>query len=429
MEKYLSNNAERFFNIMKEYKSLDSSSQRFIYFSIIDENPFQPISYINDDRLKKYGPLVYGDNVLKLYEDEEKLSIYTINYKLCFTNHSFFKHSATSGITYNKIKKKVNIWFGQNIDMTLVRKLLSYKNIDWFRSVPSCASSKINKTLLSKILSGSITNVEDYIKCLLKVTFNYQFPYKTVKKFFENEITLPWNNSLYDLGDLSDYLNQNTKKSEHSFNIDKIEFLYLIRDYTINPSYTLDCIVNKRISYEYFESFRDMLKECRCVNEKINIKWSEKRLNQEHARISRRISEERIKNEKKITIEMFGELPLIKGVQMILMRDNYEFFYESMEMNNCVFSSYFSRAKHKTMFFFSIKSPQRCTMSIEKTNKNGEEKFIIEQIKGKNNTSVDNNFVSIIETWLSNADVQDFFKKNYETLTEEEYKNKTIKAA
>ena len=233
--------------------------------------------------------------------------------------------------------------------------------------------------------------LEELVKKLCQVSFKYKFPYKLIMKYFSN--------------DSKEYYGYNNRKT----------FLSYIRDYTVNPNYTLERIVNNELSDNYMSLFQDMLQECRYFNFKINVKWSEKRLILEHAKLSKMVSDKMFSLKENEYIKYDGKLNYPDNFTVELLDESKKFFYEGNEMHNCVYTSYLKFGLNKTMFFFSVKLPERCTFNVRKDG----DRFEIEQIRSIRNGNVSSSMHNMVCEWVNREDVQEWFKLNYKGLYEE----------
>ena len=385
-ERYIDNDkSEKFFKLQEEFKKLSEEDQRFIYFSLENMYSREECEY------DKFSSLRYDVTLTKFYEDDEKISVYDVSFKLVFKKKAYFKHTVNHGVTFYKKDKKIKIWYNRDLIRRHVDIILKSLNIDWVNSVPSCLIGMIPKSVLEQIISKKITNPEELVKKLCQVSFKYKFPYKLIMKYFSN--------------DSKEYYGYNNRKT----------FLSYIRDYTVNPNYTLERIVNNELSDNYMSLFQDMLRECRYFNFKINVKWSEKRLILEHAKLSKMVSDKMFSLKENEYIKYDGKLNYPDNFTVELLDESKKFFYEGNEMHNCVYTSYLKFGLNKTMFFFSVKLPERCTFNVRKDG----DRFEIEQIRSIRNGNVSSSMHNMVCDWVNREDVQEWFKLNYKGLYEE----------
>lgn len=423
IEKYLSDEADETFRLMGELKSLPIEQQRFIYFSSFENN--------QSELTQRFCKLRNGVSVIKYFEDDERISIYYIQYNMFFNKKVYFRTSIENGLTYNKKKSKISAWYGKPLHHGLIKSLMEYRKVDWFLSMPLILRNLSTKTMIEKIIAGKITNPEQYIKMYCKISLKYNFPYRLLKEYFENNESF---DAAEDDVDEIDYRYEGNRymtyiaRAKNTFYIyNKIRFLYLIKDYTVNPSYTLECFINRKLTYDYMSFFYDMLQECQVADYKINVKWSIKRLTDEHSKLSMKIAKIKIQGTEKKEIPFFGNLEMPDDIDMSLIDDNYKVFYEGENMRHCIYTNYLGRAMAKKEFYFSVKSPERCTFSVVMAGKYGDEKFQIGQIRGFRNKSVLRSTEEKVAKWLELPSVQMFFKTNYLTDTKEEYIKNLIK--
>jgi hypothetical protein len=93
-----------------------------------------------------------------------------------YNNKLFFSHRNSQGMTYDKKKKSVKIWFGMRyseLPMELRRNVLETFDMYWVMQLNNGISSLISNTVFGKIIKGKINNSYEICQAYFKVA-----PYK-----------------------------------------------------------------------------------------------------------------------------------------------------------------------------------------------------------------------------------------------------------
>jgi hypothetical protein len=93
-----------------------------------------------------------------------------------YNNKLFFAHTNRSGVTYDKKKKSIKIWFGirySDLPMELKINVLETFDMYWVMKLSNGISSLISNAIFGNIIKGKIKNAKDICQAYLKVA-----PYK-----------------------------------------------------------------------------------------------------------------------------------------------------------------------------------------------------------------------------------------------------------
>lgn len=382
---YLNDSIDSFYETKNKFYDEPIEIQRY-YFKMNYKLPSDNI----------YADIIRPHNVITYSEYNDKFTLSLIEYNLHFNKKPYHRAHRTEGFTYNKETKKVSFWFGSNIkkSSSLVEIYLRYINADWFFQMSNDLQSLITKTIFEDIIHNKITNPKDYIKKWMSISLKYKFSHRILFKFMEGR---------------TEHLNlYNT--------INKVNFLRLIIKNVVSPENTLRQVVNEEFTKEYLTLLYDMFDESEILGFKINTNWSLKRLNNEHLNNSRKIRQlmyehGHITNEE---IDIKGELTLPDNVRGNLIVNEMAAYDESLEQNNCVYSTYWSRIKSQNYFVLSIQKPERCSVGIEVNYNTLDNRnfFYIQQIYGKSNSNVSDEIKTLFNEWLTEPNTQDFFYQN-----------------
>lgn len=429
---------EELSNLKKELLSQPIDIQRFVFYEMQDST--YTVNMISSSLISKYKELT-NKSLHRLIETDDKICLCENQYIMRFNTKIYFKPKCTKGLTYDKKTKKIKFWFGSSIleNSYIIREYLRDIKCDWFFNMNEYLQTHITKTLLESIIKGTITNPEDYTKKFMKQSLKYNFHYKLFVKFLNTETfyfrktedtVIPANvqpdsdNSVFEVPSKTTLCKNTFFKSMNNYSLNKALFIVQIKDYTIEPNFTLQKIINGSLSYDYVKTLQDMLNQCKVTGDKINLHWSYKRLQEEHLKLSKKISALKFSHIDKTPVPIFGTFTYLDGIKGKLLDNEPEVYIEGDEMHHCVYSNYWNRVKDKTYFVFSITYPERCTMGVSKEFRQNNElpKFKIDQVYCKMNQPVNPSTKAILQNWINTREMQNFFFMNYETHKEEHVK-------
>lgn len=459
--KYLNIAPEYFENIARlkaELQSLSPELQRFIFYEMKDNNC--AINRISLPIVEKYQKLNYKTSYQRMIVDDEKICMCNMRYEMYFNNKIYFKSSCDEGFTFDKKTGKIKFWYGGTIKKCgiLIKSYLKEINCDWFFSMSPFFQDMITKTLLEDILKGKITNPELYIKKFMKTSLKYSFHYKLITNFFKvsalyfrRSENVKINGKFKiadgdkDIDDVDDIfiepfdaiiIREPSSVSDlksmfvgykESYNFKKINLLYNIKEYTIDPNYSLYRLMDNSLSVEYITTLKDVFDQCKITGTKINLKWSYKRLQEEHLLLSKKISALQFTGAEKDIVPYFGYPSKYEGIEYKLLDNNLSVFQEASEMQHCVYSNYWNRVHNKAYFVFSITYPERCTLGVSlnqviraNSSMNDFIRFKIDQVYCKKNYPVSKETRELVMKWVATDEMQNFFCMNYETFKPEE---------
>lgn len=191
------------------------------------------------------------------------------------------------------------------------RTLCEIFHLDWI--LTNAWTFKIledRRDLWTACLSGKITNPEKLCKYFSKKYFKGAYSYAILKKMAEKDFHAI---SLWDL--------------------------YY---YTNNPEASLEAVLKVWDESSNWQLLYDVLQSCKMLNSKMNFKWSQKRLYEEH--------QKQIEAINLMEIESFSDEPVIKEFNyggLSLINNERECYKEGCYMHNCVHSCYWGSIKNK----------------------------------------------------------------------------------
>jgi len=154
-----------------------------------------------------------------------------------------------------------------------------------------------------------------------------------------------------------------------------------------------------------------MLQQAYILNEKINFKWSDKKLNEVHTNWTYKIMQFEINEIGDFELNYNDKLEIpFNGKLLSKQRDVY---MEGAVMKHCIYTNYWERIKKQNYFVISVKEVANFTVGIRKLG----DEFIIDQVYGIRNSPVDQEYKTILNEWIELTDVQKFFLNNEKAIT------------
>lgn len=423
--------AEEMSELKKELLSKPLDVQRYIYHEL--HNTLNTMYSSLSTFSKEYGKLT--TTILhRLIETDEKICLCDNQYTMHFNTRIYFKNKCNRGLTYDKKTKKIKFWFGGNIqnNIYIIREYLREIKCDWFFDMDEYLQKHLTKTLLEGIIKGTITNPEDYTKKYMRQSLKYSFHYKLFIKFLvtenfyfrEEEYTIiPDGLQPREGENVSDNyiycLTSEEKKTYFSSiqgrSMNKSLLILQIRDYTLEPNFALQKIMDGSLSYDYMKTLQDMFKQCVITGDKINLHWSYKRLQEEHLKLTRKITAIKYSYIDNTPLPFFGSFTFPETIKGKLLTSEPDVYIEGDVMHHCVYSNYWNRIKGKSYFVFSITYPERCTLGVCQQWRQKDDQvpvFKLDQVYRKMNSPVNQNTKTLLSNWIETKEMQNFFFMN-----------------
>jgi hypothetical protein len=166
-----------------------------------------------------------------------------------------------------------------------------------------------------------------------------------------------------------------------------------------NPNQLVDLITGSKLNWRV----GDMVKQARILDKKIDLNWSEKRLDNEHTEWTRLIMQYEIDSVEEIDFE-YPDLDMPEGLEFI--KTNREVFEEGTIMKHCLYTNYANRIKNKTYFAFRYdKDGVRATLGVDNYGKPS-----FSQMFSYRNTEVAQEIKDEMKAWLEEDYVIEWFK-------------------
>lgn len=344
---------------MEEYKAMSPDIQRYLFY----RNEIH--GFMTSNR-KETDTHIYWCNSNRVPRFEN--------------NRLFYLNSNKAGITFDKEKKTISIWFGcsiQTLQSTVIlNDVIRFFKLDWFNHMSHSLKTLLNKTMLQNMIKGKLTNPRDYVKAYLKTS-----PYKNL--------------------DLSPELFYKTFM-ENNHNSPKGLKKYIL--YVTNPNEGLEHVA-KQNSTMYNGQLEDLFSQAEMLDRKVNLKWSETRMKEVHAEWTRELMGMAIKSIEPVDYN-YPEIETPEGISLI--RTNLELFEEGTVMHHCVYTNYEREVRNKNYYVFRYdREGVRATAGVRVI---GPGVIRLDQMYAIRNTSVDEKHKEYVLSWLYSEKPQELFK-------------------
>lgn len=288
----------------------------------------------------------------------------------------FLRVRNKSGFSYDfSAPSKLALWYGAKIGEINWLPIFEALQLEWTKQLPMVLLGRINKTMVAKVLGRKITNPETYAKTFLKMA-------KPSLQIVSAKLFLS-------------VLKENALMVDQLYHL--LEMLKVAKD----PNYVLynykSLLTNNTI---------DTVNQAKALQRIINFKWSTKRMEQVHAEWTREITAHLISFLNPETIAYEGILHLPEGWK--LLTTNEEVLQEGTEQSHCLFSNYYSSIREYKYFAIRVEEP-RCTIGITIGHRGN---YIIQQVTGKRNKHVAQEFAQFAREVIARVDCQQWFSNN-----------------
>jgi hypothetical protein len=298
----------------------------------------------------------------------------------------YLKREAGAGCSYDKVKKTFKWWYGKQAIIAcpvLVADMCNYFKTEWFDAIPPSLRVSCTNTNLNKVLLGKVTNPRDLIKAILKT----------------NPVMRGMNISTETLWK---YVNTRGQAN-------RLQALSDIMTVAKDPNHALEYMATAE--YMSFDT-QDLIKQAQRLNRKIDFKWSRSRMGEVHSEWTKDIMDIEQEHVECIDYAYINELP--NNGSLELVTNSKDLYIEGRLMSHCVYTNYASQVKDKSYFVFKFNDRDvRATVGI--TRYYDHNCFVINQMHGKHNKSIDQCHQDYVKEWLDKPEVQQWFKENYKT--------------
>jgi len=159
--------------------------------------------------------------------------------------------------------------------------------------------------------------------------------------------------------------------------------------------------------WRYLPHQHDLVIECHQLNVKIDHMWSAKRLVEEHTKLSRLVREKHIMFMDMEEYPYSQPCPVMPGMELI--SDNKRLWQEGSMMDHCIYN-YLDHAKTRELFHFHCTFGDKPFSLAIKESYDGK-RYDIQQMHIVRNGRCSDTQRSIVEQWLQEDVVQEWFKR------------------
>ncbi len=301
------------------------------------------------------------------------------------TSGLYLKRKTVAGCTYDKATKKFKWWYGKHAVMVMsniVKDMCNYFKTEWFSNAPQGLIASTTNGTLSKVLLGKVTNPRDLIKAIIKVN--------PTMRGMNISTELLWKYCNNRLGSRLQALS---------------DLLSVAKD----PNHAIEYMLDK----DYLDHhLSDLVRQAQMLNRKIDFKWSKSRIAEVHIEWTKEIMDIEQEYIEQKEYNYINELPANGSLELIT--NSKDLYIEGRTMSHCVFTNYADAVENKTYFVFKFTDRDiRATVGIGKHWERNE--FIVNQMYGKFNGTIDRCHHDYVNEWLARPDVQQWFKDNYKS--------------
>lgn len=309
---------------------------------------------------------------LLIKDDQNTVHYSYTSYKLKRSKDGYYKQvTKRQGFTLDE-KGKLKIWFKGNVHtLPVLSVVLKHLNKEWF---PDQFSTILTKGLLEKVLNGKITNPTDYAKAYLKAV---RVPSCSPKLFLEAVMKYSFSGSqLYRAAQVAKDVN------------------HYIEDF-ISKS--------KREFISGYVHITDLERQAMILDEKIDYKWSVKRMEEQHSLWTSKIMEMELDHIEDVSLDVLQPYHALMPSGFTLLDTQKKVFAEGKLMSHCVYTNYWREinsgrylAIHVDMFNESATLGLNVHRDVIRFN----------QMYGKYNRPVSQKLIDYVQEWLKDVNMQ-----------------------
>ena len=294
-----------------------------------DVDAFFELNY--DQQLMKYfHEKIIPSNVILKYENTEKYVVLNrIGTDIVFSGKHFFRKRHESKFIFNKERKR----FFNTLDrFTIVQLLCEIPQFNWLkkdRDERRICNKVFSDSITRDVLLGKLTNSEDIVKKYLKTLHLKGIDWKTFVRFSqENTTPVLW-----------------------------------LHNFTTNCNAAMELLLANSTKTKIFY---DMLQQAMALNEVINPRWSEKRMTEEHTRMTRQLMKKEIA--LKSNEGIYQSPPSFSGYPCKVLDTEQAVFEEGLDMHHCIYTNYWHKILDYKYIGISFSAPERFTLGLKWTN-------------------------------------------------------------
>lgn len=282
------------------------------------------------------GPFEFAD-IIEIKSGAVFLSVKQIRLKAGNRNSLFLSRKAVEGITMIP-NVETRFWFNKKLTERYMQGFFKFIKKEW---IDYRLYDYMTNSLMKKVCDGKITNPIDLCKEYLKLN-----RIKASAKLFYKAILIA------DITKHEMYkAMMNAKNVDHLFQriIRRKEVLDYLNSRTdqrviLYEGYQLGRSGNTYAMEPVCTDFHDIMQQCFIFNRKISFAWSDKRIIEEHWRMTRNMAEEKAKLEPDHTIDM-KKIQSLLPKHINILTNSRQTFMIGKSLRHCIYSSYWNRIK------------------------------------------------------------------------------------
>lgn len=228
-------------------------------------------------------------------------------------------------------------------------------NFKWVYSISKkrCPSTDyVTKSTIKSILSKCSSKY-----CFVKDIPEYVLSGSIVKDILYGKITNP-HDAIIRYGKMMGIknLNKGVFDVANKFGVSP---MIIITALDINQLQNCHSVLIERSDndYRFGQMFTDMLQQAYALEQKINILWSDNKMNKVHTEWSRLLMKLDLDNKETVPIWPDDIVEELKQQGFELLNTEQRVFEEGYTMNNCVYTNYWNRIKSKKTLALGIELP------------------------------------------------------------------------
>lgn len=295
---------------------------------------------------------------ISLYQKGKDYYFGSTTFKLNKNKSSYYlKVKSRTGLSFKS--NKLSIWYGRSIDNFPYLDEL-FKIMNW-NFIEKNSNGYITKGILEKLFKGKITNSRDILKEYAKsvrLKASTELLYQAVNKGLKKI-------DFYRYGSMAE-------------NVDNF-LQYYVEVKRVNPHYD------------------DLMNQFSILEKKINFRWSEKRVMQEHTEATKALMEYEVGVLSDKKIEYKG---LIIPKEFEILDNQKRTFIEGKTMNHCVYTNYWKRIEKGEYVALHVKlNDEDATLGLL-VDKDKKLKF--NQLYSYRNSQVSEDMKKLCTNWVEN---------------------------
>lgn len=334
---------------IKRILSLPKEQQKFLWFT-------DKIS-VNNKEWMTYS----------MTEDDDKLVYTEKMFRLKIASHIYPMNTSKRGFSFDKRKNKIQMWWGTTIpNLEGFSKFLDETKNEWVmnegfynpkRLTPTRFNNNnntgpgcwITPSVLGGILSKKITNPTDLCRKLISVNRLKGMSPEILRKIIKNDVY---------------------SKSA----------ILSLKDIITSLDDLLD--------HDHHGALRDISRQAQALGKKINLRWSSRRMDEEHNLLTEELMKSEISMMEDEIVDYWGDIELPENYELITSKRRA--FMEGSMMKHCIYTNYWPNIRRGEYLALAYRGEPRLTVGFYvATNRDGSRYFEFDQMSSYRNNKID----------------------------------------